>query len=171
MGAESVSLDPLSVRTAEARDASTVAAIYNQGIEERQATFQTRLHDAADFLARIGDERRPFLVAEIGETLVGWASVLPYSDPAPYYAGVGEATMYVERGARRRGVGSRLLDELAARASADGFHKLVGKIFTSNEPSIELIMRCGFREVGVHLRHGQLDGVWKDVLVVERLLE
>jgi RimJ/RimL family protein N-acetyltransferase len=46
----------------------------------------------------------------------------------------------------------------------------VGKIFTSNVPSIELIKRCGYREVGVHLRHGRLDGEWKDVLVVEQLL-
>jgi phosphinothricin acetyltransferase len=103
-------------------------------------------------------------------TVVAWAAVLPYSDPALYYAGVGEATMYVERSARRHGIGSRLLEALSREASSRGFHKLVGKIFASNAPSIELIKRCGYREVGVHLRHGQLDGGWKDVLVVERLL-
>jgi L-amino acid N-acyltransferase YncA len=75
--------------------------------------------------------------------------------------------MYVERDARRHGVGSRLLQELAAEASRLGFYKLVGKIFTSNGPSIELVKRCGYREVGVHLRHGRLDGEWKDVLIVE----
>jgi phosphinothricin acetyltransferase len=75
--------------------------------------------------------------------------------------------MYVDRSARRQGVGSRLLDELAAEAARSGFYKLVGKIFTSNRPSIELVKRCGYREVGVHLRHGRLDGEWKDVLVVE----
>jgi L-amino acid N-acyltransferase YncA len=75
--------------------------------------------------------------------------------------------MYVERSARRHGVGSRLLNELAAEASRRGFYKLLGKIFTTNVPSIELVKRCGYREVGVHRRHGRLDGVWKDVLVVE----
>jgi L-amino acid N-acyltransferase YncA len=95
------------------------------------------------------------------------AAALPYSDSAPYYAEVGEATMYVERSARREGVGSQLLQSLAGEATRLGFYKLVGKIFTSNRPSIELVKRCGYREVGVHLRHGRLDGEWKDVLVVE----
>jgi L-amino acid N-acyltransferase YncA len=159
----------ITVRTAEARDGDAIAAIYNQGIEERQATFQTRPHDAGDFLERIAGER-PFLVAEMSGELVGWAAVLPYSDPAPYYSGVGEATMYVARSARRKGVGSRLLSELARAAKRAGFYKLTGKIFTSNAPSIELITGLGFREVGVHRRHGRLDGQWKDVLVVELLL-
>jgi L-amino acid N-acyltransferase YncA len=110
---------------------------------------------------------RPFLAAELDGLVVAWAAALAYSDPAPYYIGIGEATMYVERSARRHGVGSRLLNELAAEASRRGLYKLVGKIFTTNIPSIELVKRCGYREVGVHRRHGRLDGVWKDVLVVE----
>jgi phosphinothricin acetyltransferase len=128
------------------------------------------VHRAEDFLERIADERRPFLVATLDGNVVAWASVLPYSDAAPYYRGVGEATMYVERGARRLGIGSLLLSRLAEEAERRGFYKLVGKIFTSNRPSIELVRRCGYREVGVHLRHGRLDGEWKDVLVVEALL-
>ena len=63
-----------------------------------------------------------------------------------------------------------MLDALADAAEQRGAYKLVGKIFTSNQPSIELVRRCGFRGVGVHRRHGRLDGEWKDVLVVERLL-
>jgi phosphinothricin acetyltransferase len=109
-------------------------------------------------------------VAEADGEVVAWAAVLPYADAAPYYAGVGEATMYVERGARRMGLGSRLLNELAAAAERSGFYKLTGKIFTSNGPSIELVTSLGYREVGVHRRHGRLDGEWKDVLVVELLL-
>ena len=143
--------------------------IYNHGIEDRQATFQTRVHNAEDFRERLAREQ-PFLVAEADGVVVAWAAVLPYNDPAAYYAGVGEATMYVERSARHKGVGSRLLDELAAEAERRGFYKLIGKIFTSNTPSIELITSRGYREVGVHVRHGKLDGEWKDVLVVELLL-
>jgi L-amino acid N-acyltransferase YncA len=160
----------LKVRNAVAQDAPVIADIYNQGIEERRATFQTSLHDGDDFLARISDEKRPFLVAESDGDVVAWATVAPYSDPSDYYAGVGEAMLYVERSARRRGVGSRLLSELAAAAGRRGFYKLVGKIFTTNVPSIKLVRRCGWREVGTHHKHGQIEGEWKDVLVVERLL-
>jgi L-amino acid N-acyltransferase YncA len=67
-------------------------------------------------------------------------------------------------------VATRLLGELAQAAEHRGFYKLVGKIFTTNRPSITLVKRCGWREVGTHLRHGELDGEWKDVLVVELLL-
>jgi L-amino acid N-acyltransferase YncA len=83
---------------------------------------------------------------------------------------VREATLYVERAARRTGVGRRLLDALAEAAADAGAHKLVGKIFTSNGPSIAMVGILGWREVGVHERHGALDGEWKDVLVVEKLL-
>ena len=102
--------------------------------------------------------------------VVGWASVGPYDDAHEYYSGVGEATLYVGRDARRGGTGRALLEALAEEAELRGYHKLIGKIFTSNQPSIALVRSGGWREVGVHRRHGRLDGEWKDVLVVERLL-
>jgi L-amino acid N-acyltransferase YncA len=110
------------------------------------------------------------MVAKGGGRVVGWASVAPYDEAHEYYAGVGEATLYVDPKARRGGTGRALLIALAEEAERRGYHKLVGKIFTSNEPSIALVKSCGWREVGVHRRHGRLDGEWKDVLVVERLL-
>jgi L-amino acid N-acyltransferase YncA len=168
--AANIRAEEVVVRAATSTDAPAIASIYNEGIRERRATFQTRLHSPADFLARIADGRRPFLVAVSGPEVVAWAAVLPYSDPAPYYAGVGEATLYVAPAARGQGVGAKLLTALASEAERRGFHKLIGKIFTSNLPSIALVNRCGYRTVGVHLRHGQLDGEWKDVLVVELLL-
>jgi L-amino acid N-acyltransferase YncA len=158
------------VRAAEPRDGGAIAAIFNQGIEERQATFQTVPHGREDFLERIRDESRPFLVAESGGEVVGWAAVVGYSDRAAYYSGIGEAMLYVERSARRAGIGSRLLEELAAEAVTRGLYKLVGKIFTTNAPSIALVLAGGWREVGTHRRHGRLDGEWRDVLVVERLI-
>jgi L-amino acid N-acyltransferase YncA len=110
-------------------------------------------------------------VAEVGATVVGTAWVTAYDPAHEYYAGVGEATLYVERSGRRRGIGGALLEALSAEAARRGRHKLVAKIFTSNEPSIALFGACGFRKVGVHVRHGRLDGEWKDVLVMERSLE
>jgi len=110
------------------------------------------------------------LVAERSGGVVGFARIGPYDDDHHYYSGVGEATLYVDPKARRGGVGAALLTGLAEEAMRRGYHKLVGKIFTSNKPSIALVKSCGWHEVGVHRRHGRLDGEWKDVLVVERLL-
>jgi len=160
---------PLSIRPAEPGDGERLAEIFNQGVEDRVATFETRVagtEDAAHWI--VGDL---VVVAERDETIVGWAKASPYTDRHPYYDGVREATLYVEREARRTGVGRRLLEALADAAAGDGAHKLVGKIFTSNEPSIAMVGDLGWREVGVHERHGTLDGEWKDVLVVEKLLQ
>ena len=89
----------------------------------------------------------------------------------PAYAGVGEVSAYVDEAARGRGVGTGLLTELAERAQRQGYWKLTGKLFPENEASRRLVSRCGWREVGMHLRHGRLEGEWRDVLVVERLLD
>ncbi len=159
---------PLSIRPAEPGDAEPVAEIFNQGVEDRVATFETHLADPQDAARWIEDDL--VVVAERDGALVGWAKAGPYADRHQYYDGVREATLYVERGARRTGVGRRLLAGLADAAAETGAHKLVGKIFISNEPSIAMVAGLGWREVGVHERHGTLDGEWKDVLVVEKLL-
>jgi L-amino acid N-acyltransferase YncA len=108
-------------------------------------------------------------VAERESQVVGFASMSAYSDRA-VYDGVGEATVYVERGHRRSGIGGTLIDTLAQAAEERGFYKLIGLLLTTNRPSIELLRGRGFREVGVHRRHGRLDGAWRDVLVMELLL-
>jgi L-amino acid N-acyltransferase YncA len=158
------------IRPAQPEDAEAIAAIYNQGIEDRQATFQTRLHDPGELELKTEQLGGYLIVAEHDGQVVGWAGWSGYDDPADYYAGIAECAVYVGRETRGRGVGAELLEGLAAEAPNAGIHKLVAKIFTSNEASIALFRRCEFREVGTHLRHGQLDGDWKDVLVVERTL-
>jgi L-amino acid N-acyltransferase YncA len=159
---------PLSIRPAESGDGERLAEIFNQGVEDRVATFETRSAGTEDAARWI--ESDLVVVAERDKTIVGWAKASPYTDRHPYYDGVREATLYVERGARRTGIGRQLLEALADAAAEEGAHKLVGKIFTSNEPSIAMVGGLGWREVGVHERHGTLDGEWKDVLVVEKLL-
>lgn len=159
----------VAIRPAGPTDAEAIARIYGQGISERVATFQTQAPTPDEIAAQIAGGAL-ILVAEVGGHVVGWASVGPYDDLHDYYAGVGEATLYVDRGARRGGAGRTLLEALAAEAEDRRYHKLIGKIFSSNEPSIALVKSCGWRAVGVHRRHGSLDGGWKDVLVVERLL-
>ncbi len=160
----------MTIRPATASDAEAVAAIFNQGIAERVATFETRPQGAATVATRI-EAGELVLVAERLGRVVGWAGVSPYCDRHHYYDGVGEATLYVDRSARRGGVGRALLEALAGAAAKRGLHKLVGKLFTTNAASIELVRACGWRDVGIHRRHGRLDGEWKDVLVMERPLE
>jgi L-amino acid N-acyltransferase YncA len=158
------------IRPAQPNDAEAIAAIYNQGIEERQATFQTRPHDPGELELKTEQRGGQLLVAERDGHVVGWAGWSGYDDPADYYAGIAECAVYVGRDARRQGVGVSLLNGLADEAPKFGVHKLVAKIFTTNEPSVVLFRRCGFRDVGTHLRHGRLDDQWKDVLVMERSL-
>jgi L-amino acid N-acyltransferase YncA len=159
------------IRAAEPADAEAIAAIYNQGIEGRQATFQTRPHDPGELELKTEQRGGQLLVAERDGRVVGWAGWSGYDDPADYYAGVAECTVYVDRDARGAGVGAELLAALAAEAPKAGVHKLLAKVFTSNQASIALFRRGGYRDVGTHLRHGRLDGEWKDVVMLERLLD
>jgi L-amino acid N-acyltransferase YncA len=157
------------VRPAEPGDAEAIAAIYNEGITTRQATFVTEPRNAADVQGWL-ERRGPVLVAERDGDVVAFAVVNDYSD-VPAYAGVGAFAIYVAGAAQGEGVGRELLEELCAASRRAGRYKLVGLLFTDNQASRALCRACGFREVGVHRRHGQLDGEWRDVVVVERLLE
>jgi len=160
----------ITVRDAVVGDAGGICAIYNEAIAERGSTFETAPRSATDFQARMDDTSFPLLVG-IGEGRVfGWAGLASYS-ARQCYAGIAEASVYVATQARGRGLGTALTGALAAAAEAQGFHKLIGKLFTDNIASICLVERCGFDAVGLHRRHGTLDGAWRDVLVVERLLE
>jgi phosphinothricin acetyltransferase len=159
-----------AARPALLDDAEAMCGIYNAAIAERSSTFETELRSTADFEARVADERFPLIVGNGDDRgVIGWAGIASYS-ARPCYAGIGECSVYVAASARGRGVGTALTEALAAAAEQRGFHKMIGKLFTDNIASVRLVERCGFKTVGVHSRHGQLDGAWRDVLVVERLL-
>ena len=158
-----------AIRAAEPADAPAIAAIYNAGIAERQATFETSPREPAQIGAWF-EPGLPFLVAEDGDgRVVGFARVSPYSDRC-VYEGVGEHGVYVGREARGQGVGRRLLEALAAESERHGLYKLTSRIFTTNQASLAAHRAAGFEEVGIQRRHGRLDGEWKDCVVVERLL-
>jgi phosphinothricin acetyltransferase len=159
----------MHVRRAEVADAPAIAAIYNQGIEDRIATFETRLRSPEDIAAWF-DGVHPIVVAEMDEAVVAFAATSSYR-PRECYRGIAEVSVYVARQARRRGVGKQVLQELIAACARAGFWKLVSRLFTDNHASRQLIRSLGFREVGIYEKHGQLDGVWRDVIVVERLIE
>jgi L-amino acid N-acyltransferase YncA len=161
----------LHVRPACLADAAAIAAIYNQGIAERIATFETEPRTAQQIAGWLGERatRYPVVVAERGGTVVAWASAGPYSERA-CYAGVVEFSIYVERAARGRGAGKATLQGLLDVCEQVGITKLLGKVLVENAASRGLCRVLGFREVGIHRRHGRLDGIWRDVVVVERLL-
>jgi L-amino acid N-acyltransferase YncA len=101
--------------------------------------------------------------------VVAFAASSKYRD-RECYAGIAEASVYVARGVRGRGAGGLALDALIAAAGAAGYWKLLSRIFVENRASRALIAAHGFREVGIYEKHGQLDGVWRDVVIVERLI-
>jgi L-amino acid N-acyltransferase YncA len=159
----------IEIRPARLDDAPQVAAIYNHGIQERQATFETRPRRPNEIEGWL-EEGRPFLVAtDEDDRIVGFARLSAYS-VRKAYAGVGEHGVYVSPDQRGRGVGLKLLNALADAAEQAGYHKLTSRVFTTNAASLKLHKAAGFTEVGVQKRHGQLDGEWKDTMLVERLL-
>lgn len=137
----SASVPSVTIRETTGADAEAITRIYNAGIAERIATFETR----------------PRTTAEIEEKITRL--------PAHH------AMLVAERAARGEGVGLRLVEALIEAARARGVWKLTSRIFPENQASLGLADRAGFRRVGTHERHARLDGEWRDVVVVERLIE
>jgi phosphinothricin acetyltransferase len=156
------------LRAATPADVPALTAIYNAGIAEREATFETSPREPSEVAGWL-ERGLPFVVADEGGTVVGFARVSEYSDRC-VYSGVGEHGVYVARAARGRGLGRALLEELCATAERAGYYKLTSRIFTSNAASRAVHLAAGFDEVGVQRRHGRLDGQWRDCVLVERLL-
>jgi L-amino acid N-acyltransferase YncA len=154
------------VRELEAEDWPAVRTIFEEGIATGQATFE---HEAPSWEAWDGAHSLA-LVAEEGGEVLGWAALAPTS-PRAVYAGVAEESVYVSQRARGRGVGRALLAALVARSEDAGIWTLEAGIFPENAASVALHLSCGFREVGVRERIGRMNGVWRDVLLLERRSE
>jgi L-amino acid N-acyltransferase YncA len=148
-------------------DAEAIAAIYNEGIADGIATFETRLRTAED-VTRWFVGRFPIVVVEDPvDVVIAFASTSEYR-ARECYAGVAEFSVYVARSARRRGAGRIAMERLMDDARQAGFWKLVSRVFVENMASRALLRDVGFREVGIYQRHAQLHGTWRDVVIVER---
>ena len=153
------------IRAMTEDDWSTVEAIYAEGIATGHATFEVRTPSWAEFDAgRLPDHR---LVAIDGGRIVGWAAVMPTSS-RECYAGVVEHSVYVSADARGRGIGRTLMEALVASTERAGIWTIQTSIFPENEASVALHERVGFRVVGERERIAQLDGIWRDTLLLER---
>jgi phosphinothricin acetyltransferase len=159
----------LRPRAARIGDASAIAAIYNEGIADRIATFETEPR-TAEQVAGLFDDRHPMVVVEGDDgAVLAFASSSAYRDRA-CYAGIAEFSVYVARRHRGSGAGRVAMAALIEAATKAGFWKLVSRIFPENTASLALMARMGFRQVGIYHRHGRLDGQWRDCVIVERLL-
>src|SRR5262252_1602900 len=139
-------------RGGTAADSAAIAEIYNQGIDDRLATFETRARTAADVRGWF-DGVHPVVVVEQAGRVIAFAST----------------STYRPREHRRSGAGRMALEALVQAAQQMGFWKLLSRVFVENTASRRLLVALGFREVGVYQRHAQLDGEWRDVVIVERL--
>jgi L-amino acid N-acyltransferase YncA len=149
-------------------DAEAIARIYNQGIEERIATFETRPRAAGEVLGWL-DGGYPIVVVENEGVVVSFANASAYGS-RECYSGVAEFSVYTAGEARGLGAGTLAMEALISAAERAGFWKLTSRVFVENGPSRKLLLSLGFREVGVHEKHARLDVVWRDVVIVERLL-
>jgi L-amino acid N-acyltransferase YncA/phosphoribosylanthranilate isomerase len=149
-------------------DWSQVAAIYAEGIATDNATFETEVPDwDAWDRAHHADCR---LVARDGDQVLGWAALSPVSSRC-VYGGVAENSIYIAAAARGKGIGKALLKALIDASESAGIWMLQTGIFPENIASIRLHKACGFREVGIRERIGQMHGVWRDVVLLERRSE
>ena len=159
------------IREARADDAAAICRIYNQGIEDRQATLEVELRTPEERTAWLAGHgpRHPVFVAEIDGQVAAWASLEPFNARRAYDHVV-QFSIYVARERRGAGVGTALLGEVEARARALGYHKLCLGALERNAAGKALYRRQGFREVGVYREQGMLDGEWVDTVVMEKIL-
>jgi L-amino acid N-acyltransferase YncA len=158
-------------RPANAADADAIARIYNEGIADRIATFETEPRTTDDIARGLRErgERWPTVVVERDGRVIGWASASEYRSRA-CYSGVAEFSVYVARDARGTGAGRAAMEALVTACEGRRIWKLVSRVFPENEPSRKLLAKIGFREVGTYRRHAMLDGQWRDTVIVERLI-
>ena len=155
-------------RAAIRSDAARIVAIYNQGMEDRVATFETEPRTPEQILKWF-DEGYPVFVSGEKRTIQAYAAAFPYRS-RPCYDGVREFSVYVAREGRDRGFGKAALGALIDDAKARGWWKLLSRIFPENQASRRLCAALDFREVGIYEKHGRLDGKWMNTVIVEKLL-
>ncbi len=155
-------------RAATVADAAAIARIYNQGIEDRVATFETRPRSDVDILKWF-DGAHPIAVAMERDEVIAFAATSLYR-ARDCYAGIAECSVYVDRAARGHGAGKAVPIAIEDAARAAGFHKLVSRVFPENVASLRMLSSHSWTQIGIYRRHGQLDGVWRDVVIVEKLL-
>ena len=155
----------ITIREFKEEDYPAVKEIYQQGIDTGHATFQTQAKEWQEWDSTVLDICR--LVAIERSKIVGWAALSSISDRC-VYGGVSEVTVYVANDSHKKGIGHKLLFTLIAETEKNNIWTLQAGIFPENEASIKLHQKNGFRIVGIRERLGQMNGSWRDVVLLER---
>lgn len=153
------------VRALDAADWDEVRRIYADGIATKNATFETEVPPVETLDTKWLPGHR--WVAEVDGAVAGWAAVTPTS-PRDCYRGVGETSVYVDAHHGGRGIGSALVRHQVAAADEGGLWTLQTSIFPENHASLAIHHAAGFREVGRRECIAQLDGIWRDTILLER---
>ncbi|MFF5495675.1 GNAT family N-acetyltransferase [Streptomyces aquilus] len=156
----------MTIAPMAASHAEEVLAIYQAGIDEGDATFETTAPTWETFDSSKLPEHR-FVAVDQGDAVLGWVAATRVSDRCAY-AGVVEHSVYVHPGARGRGVASALLKALIDSTEAAGIWTIQSGVFPENTASLALHQRAGFRPIGIRERIGRHHGVWRDVVLIER---
>lgn len=146
-------------------DWDAVKQIYQEGIATGNATFQQKAPDWKDWNNDHMQHSR--IVAKEDATILGWAALTPLSGRC-VYAGVAEVSVYVSHKVRGKGLGKQLLQKLIEESEANNIWTLQAGIFPENIASIKIHQDCGFRIIGVRERIGQMNGKWRDTILMER---
>ncbi|KGR92319.1 phosphinothricin acetyltransferase [Ureibacillus massiliensis 4400831 = CIP 108448 = CCUG 49529] len=156
----------LQIRKVMEKDWEQIRSIYEAGIATKMATFETNV--PSSFEQWFGNANIACtLVAEENSKILGWCKLTPVST-REVYAGVGEDSIYIHPDSKGRGIGTYLLQNLILQSEEQGFWTLEAKIFEENTASIQLHRKNGFKIVGIREKIAKLDGVWKDVVFLER---
>ena len=142
-----------------------VKTIYESGIATGNATFQTSAPSWEEWDK--GHSQHCRLVAVEDDTVLGWAALTPVSGRC-VYAGVAEVSVYVAEAARGKGTGGKLMQALINESEGHGFWTLQAGIFPENVASIRLHEQHGFRQVGYREKIGQMHGIWRNTVLMER---
>lgn len=153
------------IRVFEASDYNAVKEIYQQGIDTKNATFETLAPEWEEWDKKFLAE--PRFVAEVNGQVVGWA-VLSAISSRCVYAGVCEVSVYIHKDYRGLEIGSKLLSYLIEYSEGNNIWTLQAGIFPENTASLKIHSNLGFREVGRRERIGKMDDIWRDTVLLER---
>ena len=163
----------LVTRPAREEDAAALREIYNEGVQDGLATFDTEAHSVEEqrrmIAAATEDPKHPILVAELRGWVLGWITIQSY-DTRPQFVDMGEVTVFVRRDFRNYGVGRQLMKKIQKEAHGLGYRKLIGHVLADNHESLRLCRGAGWREVGRHEQHAPHPDGLRDVIVVEYLV-
>jgi phosphinothricin acetyltransferase len=155
-----------TVEAMKQEDWLQVLATFTEGIKTGTATFLTSTPSFEEWDREHCDTCR--LVAKSVDVVMGWAALAPISSRC-VYAGIAEASIYTGKAYRGQGVGTALLQELVRCSELNGYYSIQAEIVKENTKSRDLFKKCGFREIGLRERFGQMPGgQWHDVVLMER---